>query len=586
MKTCKIRLFEKVLADETDSLSAKGAPCHWDEADQGVWEVPAGMLLSDFLHSALYSIRLDCGGHGRCGKCKVDIAPLNPDWKKDQSFEQFSPAPQFCRVRSCQTKIEEDLLILVPFEAIAKNERILEKYSPSLPAAPPEYPSGKLGVAVDLGTTTIVMALVDLCNRKTLLSITRRNPQMIHGADIVSRMQYALAGLSHANEMQKLVLNLISESISEMLLMTGQLAKDVIKISVAGNSVMSHFFLGLDVSPLSQFPFTPKCKTFPIIPSDKTPLPVCPKAEVMVVPLFAGFVGGDIVAGVIANRLTGTKRKRPERELFLDLGTNGEIVLFNGKKIHVAATAAGPAFEGAGIRFGMVAQKGAIASFDLANPAGEGEEKHCFRTIGNIPPVGICGSGLVDAIASLLRFHLLDAGGRFRPPHESEVLDNFSGLPFDNRFMEFEGQKAFLLTGDKSEPVWLTQKDVRQVQLAAGAIRAGARLVVQESGLVMSDIQRISLAGSFGNVLDISNACRIGLLPDEIDRDHIQYIGNASLEGAIWILYRPELWYRAMGLVRNVHHIDLATLSNFESVYIDSLVFPRESEQKRTLNPV
>jgi len=320
---------------------------------------------------------------------------------------------------------------------------------------------------------------------------------------------------------------------------------------------METLFFGLDPSPLGRTPFEPPQMTFEPMPPLESGLPIHPKGTVELFPLLAGFVGGDLTAGLLARESAG---KWEEAELLVDIGTNGEMLLITPETIYAASTAAGPAFEGGNIRFGSFAEPGAIER--VVFPDG-------VRTIGDFPASGICGSGLVDAAAELLRLGLLQRSGRLLTAEEAR------GLPEADRLERFENQRSFRLSDQYvPEKIFLTQKDIRHLQLAVGAVRAGLEILLEQANLLLSAVSRLNLAGGFGRYLNRENAGRIGLLPAGLPLDRIDYLGNTSLAGAVLWGKIPGLGEQLRCYAERTVRVELEKSPGFTERFAEAMIFP------------
>jgi uncharacterized 2Fe-2S/4Fe-4S cluster protein (DUF4445 family) len=391
-------------------------------------------------------------------------------------------------------------------------------------------PRQGLGVAVDLGTTTLVGQLVDLQTGNVLSVRTALNAQAQHGADIMSRIDFAVAG--GQNRLETLIREQIGELIQKLFVDASRV-EEVKDVVVVGNTVMHHLFCGVSVEPLSHYPFEPVNDGLQSFPADELGWQL--KAPVRFLPCLGGFVGSDILAGVLATEL----HKSDVLVALIDLGTNGEIIVGNRERMLCASTAAGPAFEGARISMGMRAATGAISEVTWR----EGRF-HC-RVLGNVAPRGICGSGLVDAVAVGLDRHVIQRTGKF-----------------------VDGQTLALLP-----PVALSQKDVRELQLAKGAIAAGFRILLQRWGAGADDVSRVYLAGAFGNYISRASARRIGLL--NFPPEKVEPAGNTALRGAKLALFGlgdPD--GSCVELRQRVQHCSLNEDEQFQEIYVEEMAFP------------
>ena len=403
-------------------------------------------------------------------------------------------------------------------------------------AVEPGDTSGRVfGAAVDLGTTTVVVEIIDLSDGRTMAASAGLNGQARFGADVVSRITAAhfdpekLSGLRDAA--RRTINGLLAGAFHE----AGIRPPDCYEIVVAGNTVMSHLFLGLPVATLAEAPFRALFSSLEPLEAAACGLDMNAAGRIYLAPNIKSFVGGDIAAGLAAVDL----ENGPERVLFIDLGTNGEIVLKNGPRLVATSTAAGPAFEGMGLSCGMMAAPGAVHK---AKPEGQGIG---LSVLGGGEAKGICGSGLIDILAAALDLGWMDPDGQILNPKKSLRL---------------------------SPGLALVQKDVREVQLAAAAIRTGIRMLLAAAGLNASDLERIYVAGAFGSTLNVGNAMRLGLIP-AVPSEKIEFVGNASLAGAKILLLSGEERDRCEKLAAIIQHVSLAQDRKFQDIFIESLKF-------------
>jgi uncharacterized 2Fe-2S/4Fe-4S cluster protein (DUF4445 family) len=418
------------------------------------------------------------------------------------------------------------------------------------------------GVAFDVGTTTLVGSLVHLPTGKELAVAARMNPQVRYGDDVLSRIKYAGETEGGNEQLRHAVLEALNEIIAELAEQAGMPNGRFCEAAFAGNTTMQHLLCGLDVEPLGRVPFAATCSRGLVLESGELGIDIHPRGGVYVFPTIGGFVGGDIVAGLLATEID----KQTGPTLLVDIGTNGEIVLSHDGKLWAASTAAGPAFEGARISCGMRAARGAIEKVVL-------NDELRISTIGDAPPVGICGSALVDLAAELLRKGMLSPEGRLLTGDElpAELPPALARCAVTGP----DGQGAFRLTAADAQPaVVLTQRDIREMQLATGAIRAGVILLLRQAGLEVTDVEKVFIAGGFGSFIRRSHAQRIGLLPPEIPHDRISYVGNASLNGARWALLSRKVRQHAEQLARETEHLELAQDPAFQMEFAEAMIFP------------
>ena len=419
------------------------------------------------------------------------------------------------------------------------------------------------GVAVDLGTTTLVATLFDLVAGEERAISPLMNPQVGFGDDVISRISRVRENHGMLAEMQQTALKAVNTLIQELGEQAGVPARHIYEIVIAGNSTMQQVFCGLDPSALGEMPFAQVFDAPLNIPCATLGIVANPGAELFVFPQIGGFVGGDTVAGMLAARMD--KCEGPS--LLIDIGTNGEIVLASEGRVFATSTAAGPAFEGARITQGMRATAGAVEKVVIQNDV-------LFNVIGNSAPVGLCGTALIDTVAELLRHGIIDETGRILPENElpANVLASLSA-----RLISADNETKFLVIEARDSasraPIYLWQKDVRELQLASGAIRAGINILLRRADLAPDDLNQVLLAGAFGNFIRRNNARRIGLLP-QIPCDRIRFIGNAASLGAKLALLSAHERERARELQKKAEHIDLSLDTEFQMEFGMAMMFP------------
>jgi uncharacterized 2Fe-2S/4Fe-4S cluster protein (DUF4445 family) len=419
------------------------------------------------------------------------------------------------------------------------------------------------GIAFDVGTTTVVGTLVNLADGRECAVASRLNSQIPFGDDVISRILKVRENVAALTQLQEAVAGTLNEIVASACRQAGVPAERVYDVSVAGNATMQQILCGLDPSALGEMPFVQVFERAQTLPASRLGILVNPAARVYVFPQIGGFVGGDTVAGIVASRLDRCERP----VLFVDIGTNGEIVLAHRGEMLAASTAAGPAFEGARIRQGMRATAGAIEKVILRDGV-------LVNVIGDARPAGLCGTALIDAAADMLRLGILDPTGRIAAPGEAPP-----GLPpaLRDRLEPDDGQTRFVLVPAtqtaSGEPICLWQRDIRELQLATAAIRAGIRILLGRAGLDAGDLGAVLLAGAFGNFIRRSAARRIGLLP-QIPCDRIRFIGNAASLGAkLALLSRDERRYAEEARQKAVH-VDLSKDPEFQAQFAESMLFP------------
>lgn len=431
-----------------------------------------------------------------------------------------------------------------------------------------DHTASVLAVAFDIGTTTLVAHLVDLVTGQRLAVASEINPQIRFGEDVISRIQYARDHRDGTSQLQQAVLKGCTQIAARLCRQAGVASTDVYLCSFAGNTTMLHLLLGLDVRRLGEAPFTPVFRQGLTFRGHELGLPFHPQCQVYILPVIGPFVGGDTVAGMLAVRLW----ERPGPALLVDIGTNGEIALSHRGELYAAATAAGPAFEGVRIHCGMRAVAGAIERIEFS----DGQLR--WQVIGNQVPTGICGSGIVDLVAELLRLGIVSANGRMLSPRDVPPV-----LPqaLRERLQLVDERPAFVMVpadlSASGQPLVFTQQDVRQVQLAAGAIRAGVNVLCGLVGVKPEDIEEVWIAGAFGNFLRPESAQRIGLLPRQIPLERIHFAGNTSLAGATLAVASVNARRQAEWLADCTRHIDLAAQPEFRHAFAEGMIFPEFS---------
>jgi len=412
------------------------------------------------------------------------------------------------------------------------------------------WPSKQLGLAIDLGTTTIAGYLVDISNGKTLATKGIMNPQISFGEDIVSRISYTRGSSSKGLELQKAVIEEINKLISSLCKNTNNRPDQILEVVVVGNTVMHHVFLNLPVEQLSVSPFIPVVGKSVNVKARDIGLNTAPGANIHLLPNIAGFVGADHVAMLLATKEIW---EGENCVMALDIGTNTEISLIYKGNISSVSCASGPAFEGAHIKNGMRATDGAIERLKMIN----GEVK--YKTIGGVQPIGICGSGILDAVSQLCLNDIINRDGR--------IKNN------DERVRLYKNQLEYVLVdykkGKSSQAITITQKDVRELQLAKGAIRTGINVLLKKARCSVGGIDKIIIAGAFGSYIDISSAITIGMLPF-ISLDCFQQVGNAAGMGAKIALISNNKRSEAQSIANGISYVELATAPDFEKIFLEA----------------
>jgi uncharacterized 2Fe-2S/4Fe-4S cluster protein (DUF4445 family) len=584
--------------------------------------VPPGTTLFSAAHWIGLPIDSTCGGRGTCGKCKVRVIQGAAEVTTADHRQLLKEEIEGGWRLSCQTRIYEDMvcevpqLLRVPKAATMGLGRLvildpnvrkvyLELAEPTLedqrsdvmrlkdalteeghdmvagvpvmrtiPGAlrdssfkvtavlageqlvalePGDTTDVCFGVAFDVGTTTLVGTLMNLRTGMAAGVLSTLNGQAPFGADVISRVSHGMNGPESVLELQTAVVTTMNGILSDLYQETGVSPDRTYEAVVVGNATMLHLLFGIDPSPLAVMPFTPAFMEPLVVAAREVGLNIHPNGFIQTLPALGAYVGADIVAGVLATSVVREDKLR----VFVDVGTNGEIVLGSAQRALATAAPAGPAFEGSQIRCGMRATDGAIEGVQL----GDGVELQIIG--GDIPAAGICGSGLVDAVAQLLLVGLLDHSGRMK------TADDVSGHPLRDRLIEVDGVRAFLL----ADGVYLTQKDIRELQFAKGSIATGIKVLMDILGVETKDLDEVLLGGSFGSYLNPESAKIIGLVPP-VDVDRIIAVGNSAGEGAKIALLSYRERQVAFELPARIEYVELSGRADFNDAFVSVLGFP------------
>ncbi|MGB9840786.1 ASKHA domain-containing protein [Thermovenabulum sp.] len=417
-----------------------------------------------------------------------------------------------------------------------------------------------LGMAFDIGTTTLVGYLMDLNTGKELTHVSSLNPQTKYGADVISRIIYASQTKEGLKNLHEEVVAEMNNLIKKAAEDTGYRPEDIYAVTVAGNTTMHHLFFKILPRYLASAPYVPVVKDSLTVDASEIGIKINPAGKVIALPNIAGFVGADTVAAALAAEMD----RAEELKLLIDIGTNGEIVLGTKDRLFACSTAAGPAFEGAHISCGMRGATGAIDHITIG-------EDYKYTVIGDTMPAGICGSGLLDAVAELLKIGIVDKKGRILRP---EQITDEIGMLYKDRIRNINGIMSFILENETStgKPVYINQKDIRELQLAKGAIAAGIQVLLTLYGAKVEDIKEVLLAGAFGNYLKPESACKIGLIPRELE-GKIKGIGNAAGVGAKLALLSKHELERANQLSKKIKYVELSAVKEFNSFFANNIGF-------------
>ena len=598
--------------------------------------VPQGVTLFDAASWNGIAIDSTCGGHGTCKKCRIRFkadppVPTSLDLRAYTAAEIRDGWRLACRTpANNDADLEVPPLVTRPKAAIvgvgrqvilrpAIRKRYLELAEPSLAdplsdlervlaelddvataadlavlrdlggtlrasdfkvtavvadetliAVEPGDTTGRaFGLAFDLGTTTVVATLLDLTAGTPVAVESMLNKQQPFGADVIARISATMLDPAARDRLRQLAQETLAELAAAACQAGGVLPQEVYEVALAGNATMVHLVLGIDPEPLGVAPFILATRLLPEVRAHDLGVPAHPQARAVVFPAFGAYVGGDITAGLLASGMD----RDPRIRLFIDIGTNCEIVLGGRDWLRATAAPAGPAFEGASIRCGMRAADGAIEAVEIT---GDGELK--LTVIGDTDPAGLCGSGLVDAVAALAEAGLIDESGRFAQsaPQPSTGAEGPAdpAAALADRFAMIGKERVFVLhwsaDRDPAASVYLSQRDVRELQFGKAAIATGWRILLEEAGLAIEDVKQVLLAGSFGSYLNAKSAIRIGLVPDVGPR-RIIAAGNVAGEGAKMALLSIRDRAAALSLLEEVTYVELSDRSDFNDRFIDQL---------------
>lgn len=496
---------------------------------------PGKTLLALLWEQEKEQVHAPCGGKGLCGKCTVMQV------KDDGSSEP---------VLACQVCPKDGEVYRIP-----KVEELAVKTAGAEADICPDDGLTGYGVACDIGTTTVVCHLIALADGARVATLGGGNEQGRYGADVISRIQAAAEG--RLSELTDTIQGQLKRMIAALCEKAQLEPSGVSRMAIAANTTMCHLLAGLDPQGLGAAPFTPLSRFGECLDAQRLHLGFA--GEVYVLPAVSGYVGGDITGDILAAGLDETDRVT----LLIDVGTNGEMALGCGGRLVCCSTAAGPAFEGAQIDCGMTAAAGAISSVQWA----DGQVQ--IEVISDTEPVGICGSGLIDAVAMLLDLGVVDETGRMLDIEEDEIPDEC------RPYLELDEEEIpiFRLT----DRVYVSQSDVRKLQLGKGAIAAGTQVLLDTYGIEAGQVEELLLAGGFGSFIRVSSAARIGLIPAKLE--HVtRAVGNAAAEGACAALVSEAARERLARIQASMDYYELSGLAAFNEAYMESMMFSGERD--------
>jgi uncharacterized 2Fe-2S/4Fe-4S cluster protein (DUF4445 family) len=558
-------------------------------------QVAAGLTVLEAYRQAELPPFAGCAGLGTCGKCRIRFPHGVPaPGPTESTLLTLSQIEAGYRL-ACLSKVRSDISVEVAFADVGPGFKELRAFggiglelrpavrrmpARELPTPPlhdgleailfadevmalrPAAGRPVMGLGFDVGTTSLAAYLVDLETGVQKAALGARNPQAAYGADVISRIAFTHTHAHGLEKLQALSLTALNRLTAQLTRQAGCAAEDIYYIVVVGNPTMLHLLLGVAPDAIATPPFEPVFKEGRILTAESLSLQVAPEARVETLPMVSGYVGADTVAMAL---FLGLDRQK-ESCLAIDVGTNGEILLAHAGRVYACSTAAGPAFEGARISCGMRAQPGAIGQFSYDSET----QDLRYHMLSGKKPRGISGTGLVSLVALLLQQDIIAATGRFH-------VDTSTAAGLRARLRQGEKQQEFLIVAASDtrhgEDIVLTQRDVRELQLAKGAMAAGMQRLLEHAGLTPADLDCVYLAGAFGSSLETQAARRIGLLPP-VDLDHVMVVGNAAGAGAKLALCAQDMCHRATRMAPSVAYLELSCDPRFNDLFVDALAFP------------
>ena len=531
-------------------------------------EVPKGITILEVARRLGVSVESPCGGTGKCGK---DIVQVRINKTLDT-------------VLACKTVVENDMEVTFPSQEKKDDMKIADGFftkdsrqcnmNPSVKKELVHYGNGlystqvyandnliateegdtqsrMYGIALDIGTTTLVASLVDLHHGNILGNSSVLNPLVYYGHDVMSRIKYSISHKDGLFRMHSELISAINFLITYLSSERGIKPENIYQVIAAGNTTMQHIFLNKEIRGIGEYPYTAEILDTFTTTAKELAIAISEYAPVTTFPCFSAYVGGDIVSGLLAIHYETLELPA----LFLDIGTNGEMVLFLDNQIVATSTAAGPCFEGVTISSGMRASVGAIEHVRL-------EEELFFDVVGGGKPRGICGSGLAEAVSELVGVGLVNSSGRL------QSIGSDIAVKHGKYLFEKDGRRYFRL----AENVSISQEDIRQVQLAKAAIRSGVEILLATCNIKPEELKTVIIAGAFGYHLKEESLFRTGFLPP-LKNARILYVGNSSLEGAVRLLLNEELLSKSVSIARTAHVLELSQTTEFENIFIREMHF-------------
>jgi uncharacterized 2Fe-2S/4Fe-4S cluster protein (DUF4445 family) len=532
-------------------------------------QVPVGTNLLEAARKAGVYLSSICGGDGCCGKCKLIINQGQIDSRPGTSLTEDEIEQNI--VLACRTSAVSDITATVPKTHSLKEGQILTgththklgelvdqvraevfEFDP-LVCKLTECGEANFAVAVDVGTTTVVTHLVDLTNAETIDAEAMYNSQIKFGEDYIQRIIYGEQEDGRFKELQSCIVNDINSLIGTITSRRKINLQDIAAVVCSGNTAMIHFLLNLDSRWIRRGPYIASAGSIPPIQAWQVGIKINDNGLLYCLPSVAAYVGGDIVAGILSTRIYN----KTGISLFVDLGTNGEVVLGNRDWMVCASSSAGPAFEGSGVKCGMRAQTGAIEELTIN---GNGDIK--FKTIGDVMPVGICGSGLLDTLAELFVNGIIDRTGRFKKDSRWKLTEGGDGLEFE-----------LFSPGTDGRRIVITQADISNLIRSKAGVLAAIKVLMKAMETETEDLEAVYLAGGFGNFLNVRQAVIIGMLPD-VPAEKIKFVGNTSIAGAKAVLLSKKAHETAEKIAHSMTYFDLMTHPGYMDEFIRASFLP------------
>ena len=506
------------------------------------------MTILEFLREKNIHIDAACNGLGVCGKCKIKLesTDVSISERKLLGEENIKSGYRLACMHSIDEVDKE--FILKSFESEKKPDSIVltESFTPKIIHTNIQE---KYGIAIDIGTTTVAMELIDLKNAKIISKVADVNSQVKFGFDVMSRIAFTLENKEGLSTLQKSIVDTLNTLINKLLDESKIKREDIAELVVSANTTMCHILLGESVESLGKFPFLPGFTEVKRVCVKDIGIDI--DATLITLPHISGFLGSDIVSGVYASGICDDKDKNI---LFIDIGTNGEMLLKTDNNLLATSCAIGPALEGMNISCGIRAGIGAIDDFYID------EADISYTTIGNTDPIGICGSGVLSMVRELLKSGFINKMGAI----DKKCLDsNHSFIKAD------DSGKPFIKINDN---LYFTAKDIRQVQLAKGAILSGIRALIKKAGIETCDITRVCIAGQFGKYISMDSFFGVGLLPKEFE-GKVEYLGNTSLTGAYMALLDKNAIEYMTEISVETEYFELSKLEEYEKIFAKALRF-------------